>query len=141
RAGRLAEADTLLRQAVEVLRSVYPQGHTTLADVIRFWALNLAHETRYREAQAPFREVLAMRRRLLGPDVVNIGISDLDLAYTLAITGDDYHEAEALSRDALRIFRQQLGDNNALTARARTHLGDALRGQGRLAEAEPLLVA
>ncbi|MGH7709645.1 MAG: hypothetical protein ACREOG_00080, partial [Gemmatimonadaceae bacterium] len=46
-----------------------------------------------------------------------------------------------LARDAVRILRQQLGDGNSMVAYARAHLGDALRGQGKLAEAESLLLA
>jgi hypothetical protein len=52
-----------------------------------------------------------------------------------------YREAEAISGDAIRILRSQLGADNSMVVHAKAHLGDALRGQGRYREAEPLLLA
>jgi hypothetical protein len=52
-----------------------------------------------------------------------------------------YREAEAISGDAIRILRSQLGADNSMVVHAKAYLGDALRGQGRYREAEPLLLA
>jgi hypothetical protein len=67
-------------------------------------------------------------------------VAELDLAYAL-IMSSAHGEAAGLARDALRILRRGLGDDNAMVAYARAHLGDALRGQGRIAEAEVELLA
>jgi tetratricopeptide (TPR) repeat protein len=82
---------------------------------------------------------VALRRRFFGNDAVDVAVSELDLAYALIMSGA-YDEPASLARDAIRVLRRQLGDDSPLVYHARTHLGDALRGQGRLAEAEPLLL-
>jgi tetratricopeptide (TPR) repeat protein len=100
----------------------------------------LEHLKRFEDAQAPLREALALRRRFLGPNAVNVAVSELDLAYALIMSAT-YDEAAGLARDALRILRQGLGNDNAMVAYARAHLGDAMRGQGKIAEAEAELLA
>jgi tetratricopeptide (TPR) repeat protein len=64
----------------------------------------------------------------------------MDLSNVLNFTGG-YLESEQLARDAMRIFRQELGEGNSMAVYAGVHLGEALRGQGRYAEAEALLLA
>ena len=49
--------------------------------------------------------------------------------------------AEALAREALSILREKLPPRHWRTAFTEGILGAALAGQGRFAEAEPLLVA
>jgi serine/threonine-protein kinase len=140
RARRWEEAEPLLRAAVEIHRAVYPQGHPELAGTLRNWGIALAHMQRFQDAEAPLREAVAIRRRFLGNETVDVAVAELDLAYAL-IMNERYEEPAVLARDAIRILRRQLGDENSLVYHARAHLGDALRGQGRLAEAEPLLLA
>jgi serine/threonine-protein kinase len=140
RASRLDEAEAVAREAVQIHRASYPQGHPALAASLRIWGITLEHMKRFQEAQSPLREALAIRRRFLGNDASNVAMSEIDLAYALIMSGT-YDESAALARDAVRILSRQLGEDNAMVAYARAHLGDALRGQGRLAEAEPLLLA
>jgi serine/threonine-protein kinase len=140
RARRLGEAEALTREAVEIHRASYPQGHPALASTLKMWGVVLQHMRRFQEAQMPLREALAIRRRFLGDEAVDVAISELDLAYAL-IMSDTYDEPAVLARDAVRVLRRQFGDDHAMVALARAHLGDALRGQGRLAEAESLLLA
>ncbi|AHG89364.1 protein kinase [Gemmatirosa kalamazoonensis] len=134
------EAQALLREAVDILRAAHPQGHPDLSVALRNLGVELARAKRYREAEPVLREALQMNRRFLGPDAIDVGVLDVDLASVLT-QNDQADEAVALSRDALRVFRSQLGEKSAMVANARVHLGDALRAQGRLAEAEPLLLA
>lgn len=139
-ADRSAEADSIVREAVVILRATYPQGHPALASSLRIQGIILEHLKRFADAEAPLREALAIRRRYFGDDAVDIAVPELDLAYAL-IMGGTPGEAAGLARDALRILRRKFGDDNAMVAYARAHLGDALRGQGNLAEAETHLLA
>jgi tetratricopeptide (TPR) repeat protein len=140
RARRWEEAELLLREAVEIHRTVYPQGHPELASTLRNWGIALEHMQRFQDAEAPLREAVAIRRRFLGNETIDVAVSELDLAYAL-IMNERYEEPATLARDAIRTLRRQLGDENSLVYHARTHLGDAMRGQGKLGEAEPLLLA
>jgi tetratricopeptide (TPR) repeat protein len=140
RARRWDEGEPLLRAAVEIHRASHPQGHPELASTLRNWGIALEHMQRFQDAEAPLREAVAIRRRFLGNETVDVAVAELDLAYAL-IMNERYEEPAVLARDAIRILRRQLGDGNSLVYHARAHLGDALRGQGKLAEAEPLLLA
>ncbi|HJU72907.1 MAG TPA: serine/threonine-protein kinase [Gemmatimonadaceae bacterium] len=138
--GRSAEAESLLRAAAEIHRATFPQGHPVLASTLRLWGISLRRLNRLGESQAALREALALQRRFSGNEGTAVASAELDLAYTLIVSGA-YDEAAVLARDVIRILGKQLGHDNAMVYHARTHLGDALRGQGRLAEAESLLLS
>jgi eukaryotic-like serine/threonine-protein kinase len=138
--GKPAESDSLLRDAVSALRDVYPGGHPELANALRWRGHVLILLHRYADAIAPLRESVAERRRFLGPDAFDLANTETDLAYALIRTGA-FVEGEEVSRDILRINRKLYGDQNAMVFVARTHLGDALRGERRFPEAEGELLA
>ena len=74
------------------------------------------------------------------------GLHDPEQARIMQIALSLRREAPQLfrSRRAIAQLRNQrpgAGDHNGMVVMARTHLGDALRGEGRYAEAEPLLLA
>ena len=81
-----------------------------------------------------------MVERFEGAESIRAINTRLELAYTLTALGR-YDEAVTLSRNGLEAFRRKYDDRNPVVNRARLLLGDALRGQGRFAEAEPLLLA
>jgi tetratricopeptide (TPR) repeat protein len=81
-----------------------------------------------------------MRRRFAGEHSIDVAMTELDLSYALTMSGT-YDEAASLARDAVRSLRAKFGDSNSMVFFAQIHLGDALRGQGKYAEAEPLLLA
>lgn len=64
----------------------------------------------------------------------------MDLALTLTMSGAA-KEAESLSRDAERIYRAAFGDKSLMVDVARQRIGDALRAQGKYADAEKVLLA
>jgi serine/threonine-protein kinase len=135
RAGRRAAAESLLRSAVEIERAVYPQGHPELASTLRLWGITLEHG-----AEAPLQEAVAMRRRFFGTDAIDVATAELDLSYALVSVGK-YDEAAGFARDAIRIYRRQLGAASPIVYHAQAYLADALRGQGKFTEAEALLLA
>ena len=81
-----------------------------------------------------------MRQRFFGGDAVDVATNELDLSYVLVSIGK-YDEAAGLARDAVRIYRRQLGDATPLLYHAQAYLADALRGQGKFDDAETLLLA
>jgi serine/threonine-protein kinase len=145
--GRKAQADTMHREAVAILREAYPDGHPLLAGELRAWAFFLQRLGRFPESVEPLREVLALRQRFTGEQSIDVAVARLDVAHALTgvaqarDAGAPSREAEGLARQAEQTLVALLGRDNAMVVWARVILGDALRSQGRLAEAEPLLVA
>jgi len=133
-------ADSVFREVVDVLRAAYPDGHPSLAGALHLHGRHLQNMNRWADAEAPMREALEIRRRLLGPNSIDVANSDIDVGFNLAMMGS-YREAETFDRDAIRIFRANFDDHNAMVVMARDHLAEALRGQGQFAEAESLLLA
>ena len=101
---------------------------------------SLQRADRFADAEPLLREALALAERFDGPNSLPVAQSDVNLGFTLTMLGK-YVEAETFDRDAIRILRSMFDDKNAMVVMARDHLGDALRGQRRFAEAEPLLLA
>jgi len=138
--GADREADSLFREAERLLRVAYPGGHPSLATTLKLHGHLLQTMDRWADANAPLRESLDIRRRLLGPNSIDVATSDIDVGFNLAMMGA-YTEAETVDRDAIRILRSNFDDHNAMVVMARDHLAEALRGQGHFAEAETLLLA
>ena len=67
-------------------------------------------------------------------------MSELNLSLVTAETAK-YLESETLARHGISVLLRQLGPNSSMIYYARIHLGDALRGQKRYAEAESLLLS
>jgi len=133
-------SDSLYRSAENILRAAYPQGHPSLALALKLHGNGLQRSDRFADAEPLQREARALTERFDGPNSLMMANFDIDLGFTLTMIGK-YSEAEALDRDAIRIYRSMFDDKNAMVVMARDHLGDALRGQGRFGEAEPLLLA
>jgi len=92
----------------------------------------------FAEAEAKYRAALALRKDRLGPEYLDVALSEGNLAWVLQWEGR-YVEAETLHRDALALRRKQLGDEHPEVARSLTNLAACLIKQARYAEAEPLL--
>lgn len=139
-AGRRDEAEPMLRDAVTMVRASYPDGHPEVALALRSWAFVVQRQGRMAESVEPLREVLALQRRFIGDRSLDVAVARMDLSNALNATRQ-HDEAEREAREAERVLVANLGSNSAMVVLARVHLGDALRGQGRVAEAEPLLLA
>jgi len=133
-------ADSLYRDAEGILRAVYPQGHPSLAMTLKLHGNSLQRSNRFSEAVELLQEAKALHELFNGPNSLEVANSNIDLGLNLAMLGK-YTEAEAFDREAIRIYRTMFDDKNAMVVMAHDHLGDALRGQRRFAEAEPLLLA
>jgi hypothetical protein len=71
-------------------------------------AMLLAHRVEHEAAAKLFGEVLAVRRRVLGPEHREVGVTLLALAMTLSELGDN-REAQKLALEGIEIFGKQPG--------------------------------
>jgi tetratricopeptide (TPR) repeat protein len=129
-----------LRQSIEMLRRIYPDGSPQLAEAISTWAIVLEHMGRYAEALPATREVATLDRRFFGDSSHTVATAELNVSTALSGTGACV-EAESVARDAIAKIRARLGDKSVMVIVANFTLANALRGQGRFAEAEPMLLA
>lgn len=137
--GRMAAADSALRESVALLRNSFPGGHAELAGALRGLGNLLTEEQQWSEADTVWHEAAAMYLKTQG---------DASLGYANASTqvGDvqvaraDYAGAERTLRTALKLGAIVRAPSSPIAVRGRTYLGEALRAQGRLQEAEPLLL-
>jgi serine/threonine-protein kinase len=95
----------------------------------------MAAQREYEQAEAGYREALAVRERALGPDDPVVAASRSNLANVLDAQGK-HEEAEVEHRRALEVRRKTLGAAHPDVASSYNNLAIALEEQGRLAEAE-----
>jgi serine/threonine protein kinase/tetratricopeptide (TPR) repeat protein len=91
----------------------------------------------YEVAERQKREALAIRRRELGPQHVEVAHS-LDSLASLAYARANFPAAEELSREALAIYRKVHGAKHPDIARALSDVAVALTAKGELEAAEKL---
>jgi tetratricopeptide (TPR) repeat protein len=91
----------------------------------------------YPQAGEMHRAALTIRRRLFGPESLQVAASLNDLGVDL-MAGRRVSEAEGVVAEALAIRRRHLGDENSATATSLNDLGAVYRDQGRLIEGEAL---
>jgi eukaryotic-like serine/threonine-protein kinase len=132
-------ADTLLRQAVALLRANYPDGHPQLAHALRNYGYLLVNEGRWPEADTVWRESAASYRRFAGAQSLGYANSMTFVGLTQVMRGHAV-EAEHTLRAVLASNAGQRPSPNPVENRARLFLGKALLEQGRMTEAEPLLL-
>jgi tetratricopeptide (TPR) repeat protein len=137
---KATDAQSVLGQAVEIVRAAYPSGHLDLAYALRSYAIALEHGRRFDDATVALREAMPMALRLGGAENVQYVDTEQELAFSLTMSGHG-REAEPLARHVLRHFQTKYGDKNLLTVRARIYVAEALREQRRFSEAEPALLS
>jgi tetratricopeptide (TPR) repeat protein len=100
-------------------------------------ALTVSQQGRRAEAEELRREVLEIRRRVLGPEHPNTLTSMNNLTFSISNQGR-YAEAEKLRREVLEISRRVLGPEHPKTITYMNSLAFSISKQGRYAEAEKL---
>ena len=137
RQRKLEEAEPLLREAlamrIKLLGDQHPDVQLARIELGRM----LMAETRYPEADTLLTEALKARRAGLGDTSPATASSLLDLGL-LSLARDDWTGAAARFREAVPIWRAAKIEDQELYSLA--ELARALQKQGRLDEAEPLLV-
>jgi len=91
----------------------------------------------YTNAEAMFRQALALRMKVLGNEHPDVASSLNDVANALREQGR-FPEAEPLFRAALGKRKKLLGSEHPDVASSLNNLGNVVRQQGRFAEAETL---
>jgi tetratricopeptide (TPR) repeat protein len=136
---RSRDADGILRESIAILRRNHPGGHPSLAHATRDLAGSLVSQERWDEAEAAWKESAALYLRYMG-------VGTLGYANALAWTGyvqlmrGRAGEAEHTLRRALALPKGAAAAGNPITQRTKLFLGQTLQRQGRLREAEPLLL-
>ena len=137
--GDTTSADTLLHQAVAVMRAAYPNGHPQLANSLRNLGYLLVERDRWPEADTVWRESASLFRRFNGDQSLNYENARAFTGLTAAMLGR-HSEAERTLRAVLASDVARRPEPNPVADRARLFLGRALLDEGRVTEAEPLLV-
>jgi non-specific serine/threonine protein kinase/serine/threonine-protein kinase len=146
--GRFKRAEMLDRETLEARRRVLGLEHpdtlrsmSNLASTIEREARDLSDTDQqarlFSEAEKEEREILAIRRRVLGTQHPDTLVSMTNLASTLD-NERQYLEAERLQRETIEIQRRVLGPEKPETLGSMNNLAFSLERQHLYAEAESL---
>jgi tetratricopeptide (TPR) repeat protein len=138
--GDMASADTLLRQAVAILRTSYPEGHPQLPHTLRDLGYLLVEREQWQQADTVWRETAALSLKFTGRASLDY-VNALSFVALCATMRGRTAEAERLLRIVLASDVARRPDPNPVASRARLFLGRVLLDEGRVTEAEPLLLA
>lgn len=127
-AGRHEEAETELRAALLAKQRLYPDGDPRRIDTVAALGQALWWRSRSPEGLALIEQALALARRHLGADHVELGLRCQDLADARLDQGDA-GAAEALYREALAIARMRHPPAHPQVLAARLGLVESLVAQ------------
>ncbi len=136
--GQLSEAESLHRRILDARIRSNGENSQSTAESLQNLAAILNQEGKYEEAEELLGRASDIFRRTLLP-------GNQLVAYPLLTQADirlhrrDFHGAEKSAREASRILHGALPEGHWITAVADCRLGRALAGQGRVAEARPLI--
>jgi serine/threonine-protein kinase len=137
--GDTTSADTLLHQAVALVRHAYPGGHPQLANSLRNLGYLLVERQRWAEADSVWSECADIYRRFGGVQSLGYQNARAFVGLSAAMLGRSA-AAERVLRDVLSSAVARRPAPNPVADRARLFLGRALLDEGRVTEAEPLLL-
>lgn len=136
--NQLAEAEPLMRRALELTEAIFGAEHAIVATALNNLA-GLLHDThRHAQAEPLMRRALAIDEASFGAAHPSVAIRLNNLARLLHVTDRPY-EAEPLSRRALVIDEASLGQAHPSVAIRLNNLAGLLYDTGRFDEAEPLM--
>ena len=135
--GRLAEAESLLRQALVVDESAFGPDHPEVAVRLSNLAILLHKNFQWEEAERLIHRALRIDEHCLGPNHPNVA-TRLNNLTSLYSSHGRYAEAEPLIRRALDIDELHLGPNHPDVARDLSNLGQLLERTNRIPGAEPV---
>jgi serine/threonine-protein kinase len=136
--GRLGRAEARARESLALTQKVLRPEHR-----FALWATVVLAQVHAARGDLEVADSLA--RTVLGVQVSTLGIEHRETAQTLVVLADvetrlgRHAEAEAHARAALSAL-EKVSSSSPAAAEARSVLGAAFAGQGRRAEAGPLLV-
>ncbi len=135
-AGDAAEAETIIRKSLAVIRAADPRVPEVLAETLEQLAEVLRMGGRFGEAETLLAESLKIRQQ----ELEGLGAADsINNMGMLLAESNDCIRAESFLRRALKMRKTVYGSNHPLVADTASLLGYVLGEQAKYNEAEPLL--
>lgn len=135
--GRIAEADPLLHQALEIRKRVLGIEHFDTTVSLNDVALLYHAQGKYEQAEPFYLSALQVRKTLRGPDHPDTAAILHNLAVLYHAQGK-YEQAEALYQQALQIRESTLEPEHASIATSLNDLAVLYADQGKYEQAEAL---
>ncbi len=139
-AGRLAEAIALFELTLKRMEASLPPHHHHLLEIRNSLASAYELLGRWSEAEDLYRETVVRRREGYNAHFPDLE-EDLTAFGQLLLARSRWSEAEGRLRESLSLYNGTAWQDNWRRHHTMSLLGRALLGQGRYAEAEPLIVA
>lgn len=135
RVDRYAEAEPLLKDALEKFRERYGPTHTKTLDLTTGLAVAYLEQEKYAEAEALLRPALALTEKMLGPEHQNTVIVVSNLGSAIRQQGR-IAEARPYYERVLASNLKVNGPDHFLSVSAESNLSLLLRDIGAIEEAE-----
>ncbi len=135
--GLYSQADSLLREAVDLDRQTLGPDNPETLDVSSVFGRCLYQEGHYPEAEKYARDLISRERHALGPNHRTTLQTMDNLAWTLEAEGK-LDEAETLGRQTFTLQQRYLGPADPDTLHTMRSLAWTLNSRGKYAEAERL---
>lgn len=132
--GDTAQAESLMRSALEIIRSALGDDHPRTAWAMSELAEFVSLRGKQREAEQLALSAVAIRRKAFGAQSVFVAEFDKVLA-NVYIRGGRWADAERIQREALSIQERMLGARHSAYAGTLGEWADALTGLARYDEA------
>jgi len=136
--GRYADAEALIRQALETKERWLGAAHFGVAESLNVLGKLYRIQGRYAEAETLMKQALAIKEQAFGSGHLRIATTLDNLATLYRIQGR-YTEAEPLIKRALAIWERARGPDHPRVATTLGSLAALYLSQGRYAEVEPLV--
>ena len=137
---RYAEAETLVRDALQRVRSIFGEQHHQVAARLYNLGNILSSQDRREEANTAFREALGIQEESMGPTHPATINTKLALGATLT-NMEQLDEAESLLREGLATLQEKVPSDASQIAHAQSLLGALLTAHTRYQEAELMLMS
>src|SRR5690606_6277532 len=134
--GKFAEAEDLARESLRLLRGMF-EDETHISKALTVLCAILVSQGQYEEAKTEAEDTLSMLYPLFTEDHAYI-IATRDILAKSLIGLREYVAAEDILRRNVHLW-QRVDGMDLRVAASQSALGEALLGQGRIAEAEEYL--
>jgi tetratricopeptide (TPR) repeat protein len=138
-ADRRTEAEQMYRRSFKILSKIYDQNDRQLDEPRRNWALVLRRLQRFQESETLYREAWNIEQHRHGESSEQAAIASLDLIQVL-LQERKYKEAEPIALAASETLKKAIPQSWQYFD-ACSLQGGCFLGEGRFAEAEPLLLS
>jgi tetratricopeptide (TPR) repeat protein len=128
--GKLAEAETMYREALVLQRKLLGKDHPSVATSVHNLACVLESRGKLAEAEIELREALVIQRKLRGNDDPAVAAELTDLGLLLEREGR-LEEAEAIHGQAVLLQTERFGSHDPAVAVSISNQARVLHAQGK----------